>query len=75
MSGKLKKESESILGHTHIFTGYQEGIPYLRATRGAVDGIDRHHVNLYGRCDICDKEILIAKIHADAKTDKLFFKQ
>lgn len=75
MAGKLKKGNKNILGHTHTFTGYAGGTPYLTATRGAVDGIGRHHVNLYGRCDICDKEILVAKIHADAKTDKLFFKK
>lgn len=74
MSEELKKGSRSIFGHTHVFTGYQGSIPYLTASRGAVDNIDRHHVNLYGRCDICDKEILIARIHIHAGDDTLFFK-
>lgn len=74
MAGDLKKGNKKILGHTHIFTGYAGGTPYLIAKRGGVDNIDRHHVNLYGRCDVCDEEILLAKIHADANTDKLFFK-
>lgn len=74
MGKELKKGNSSVFGHTHVFTGYQGGYPYLTAKRGAVDGIDRHHVSLYGRCDICDEEILIAKIHADANTDKINFK-
>ena len=75
MSRELKKGSSSVFGHTHVFTGYQGGYPYLTAKRGAVDGINRHHVGLYGRCDICDKELLIARIHIDAETDKMYFKE
>lgn len=73
MSKELKKSNDKFLGHTHIFTGYQGSTPYVRAKRGAVDNIDRHHVNLYGVCDICNEEILLAHIHVDAKTNKLYF--
>jgi len=73
MSNALKKENESILQHTHIFTGYIGDVPYLKAKRGAVDNINRHHVKLYGRCDICDIEFLLAYIHVDAETDKIKF--
>lgn len=75
MSELLKKENKSIFGHTHIFTGYCGSIPYLKAKRGAVDNINRHHVNLYGKCDICDEEFLLAHIHIDAETDKVNFYQ
>lgn len=75
MSGELKKGNRSVFGHTHVFTGYQGSYPYLIAKRGAVDNINRHHVGLYGRCDICDKEILVAHVHVDAETDKMYFKE
>jgi hypothetical protein len=73
MSNKLLKPNRSIFGHTHTFTGYCGDNPYLKAKRGAVDNINRHHVNLYGICDTCNKEVLIAKIHIDAETDKMQF--
>jgi hypothetical protein len=68
----LKKENESIFGHTHVFTGYQGSIPYLKPKRGAIDGINRHHVSLYGLCDSCNKEFLLANVIIDGLTDKMF---
>jgi hypothetical protein len=73
MKGKLKKSSESIFKHTHVFTGHAGGVPYLYAKRGTVDAINRHHVNLYGECDICGEEIILAHINVEADTDKMWF--
>ena len=73
MKGKLKKSNEYTFKHTHVFTGYKGEVPYLKAKRGAVDAINRHHVKLYGECDICGEEILLAYIHVEADTDKMRF--
>jgi len=66
--GKLLKSSGSILKHDHVFTGYGGDIPYLKYKdgKGVIDGCGRQHIDLYGRCDICDKEIKIARIHVDS---------
>jgi hypothetical protein len=34
---KSTKENTSIFGHTHVFTGYQGSVPYLKPKKGAVD--------------------------------------
>lgn len=59
--------------HTHTFTGYGGGTPYLynKTNNGVVDGINRMHINLYCKCDTCNEEVLIAKIHCD-KDGKLY---
>jgi len=75
MSEAIRKRNKKFLGHVHVFTGYQGSYPYLTAKKGPIDNIKRHHVNLYGRCDICDKEILLAHIHIDSETDKMNFKE
>jgi hypothetical protein len=72
MSKALKRENTSIFGHTHVFTGYQGSVPYLKPKKGAVDNTGRHHVGLYGTCDVCDKEFLLAHVHIDDLTGKLF---
>jgi hypothetical protein len=38
-----------------MFTGYQGSVP-SKPKKGAVDNTGRHHVGLYGTCDVCDKE-------------------
>jgi hypothetical protein len=43
MSKALKRENTSILD-THVFTGYQGSVPYLKPKKGAVDNTGRHHV-------------------------------
>ena len=70
---KLIQTSGKLFKHDHTFTGYAEGVPYLNYKSGKpyVDGIQRGHVRLYGRCDICDQEFLVAMIHTDA-TGKLY---
>jgi hypothetical protein len=45
---------------------------YLKPKKGAVDNTGRHHVGLYGTCDVCDKEFLLAHVHIDDLTGKLF---
>lgn len=64
---KLMLTNKKTFGHTHIFTGYQGDIPYLnyKDGKGVIDGIDRQHINLYARCDVCNKEFLLARIHVD----------
>jgi hypothetical protein len=55
-----------------VFTGYQGSVPHLKPKKGAVDNTGRHHVGLYGTCDVCDKEFLLAHVHIDDLTGKLF---
>ena len=59
------KTSGSLLKHNCVFKGYASDVPYLyyKDGGGIIDGSGRQHINLYGRCDICDKEILVAKTH------------
>lgn len=65
---KLLIKQDVLFSHTHVFTGYAGGVPYLYYTSGNpyVDGINRGHINLYAKCDTCGKEILVAKIHTDS---------
>lgn len=65
---KLIQKSKSIFSHNHVFTGHGGSTPYLhyKDGGGVTDGINRQHIDLYGRCDICNKEILVAKIHIKA---------
>lgn len=37
--------------------------PYLTALSGPVDGIGRHHITLYCRCDCCGEKRVVAYIH------------
>ena len=59
--------------HTHTFTGYANSEPYLynKTNDGVIDGSDRMHINLYCKCDTCNEEVLVAKIHCD-KNSKLY---
>lgn len=63
---EIRVPQKQIFSHTHVFSGM--GTPYLyyKNGGGVVDGIGRQHINLYGKCDICNKEILVAKIHVDS---------
>lgn len=64
MSNTIKKNKS--FTHTHTFTGYCGGIPYLyNKGLGVVDGIGRMHINLYCKCDTCNEEVLVAKFHCD----------
>lgn len=36
---------------------------YFRATGGALDGIKRHHINLYCDCDRCGENVKFGNIH------------
>jgi hypothetical protein len=43
----------------HLYFYMCSGIRDLypsKAKKGAVDNTGRHHVGLYGTCDVCDKE-------------------
>lgn len=73
MNNTIKKKDTSF--HTHKFTGYGGGVPYFyyKTNSGIVDGVGRMHVELYGRCDECDKEVKIAMMHCD-KEGKLYKK-
>lgn len=70
---KLIVKLERIFGHNHTFEGYAGNSPYLyyKTNVPYVDGIQRGHVRLYGKCDICGKEVHIANIHTD-DTGKLY---
>ncbi len=67
------KRSVGIFKHNHVFTGWAGQPPYLyyKSQQPYTDGIDVGHVNLYGKCDICGKEFMVAKIHTD-KNGKLY---
>lgn len=58
MNNTLKKVKS--LFHTHTFTGYAGGVPYLYNNKndGVIDGINVMHVNLYSRCDTVEKRYL-----------------
>lgn len=60
-------ESKNVFKHDHKITGYANGHPYLyyKSNNPYVDGTNRGHVQLYGKCDICGKEVLVASIHTD----------
>jgi len=57
------------LSHNHIFEGYAGQQPYLynKTNNPLVDGIERGHIGLYGKCNICGEEILVANLHVDPK--------
>tara|TARA_R110000744_G_scaffold209224_2_gene328089 strand:- start:1 stop:234 length:234 start_codon:yes stop_codon:yes gene_type:complete len=60
----ITKKTKGLLNHNHVFIGYGRDVPYLsNEYRQFVDGIGRQHIALYGRCDICDEKILVAKMH------------
>ena len=64
---RIQKKGGS-LAHTCVFTGYSQDVPYLTYDsnhKGVIDGINRQHINLYGTCDICNKKVLVAKIHVN----------
>ena len=69
----ILKKNNKRLGHTHVFKGYGSDAPYLTYPKkgGVLDGVKNQHVDLYGRCDICDKKILVARIHVD-ENSKLY---
>lgn len=46
--------------------GWYGSYPYLEAKQGAVDGIGRHHIQLYCKCDRCGNKYHIASIHEHA---------
>ena len=59
--------TNGIFTHDHVFTGYGGDIPYLyyKPNGGVIDGCGRQHINLYGRCNICNKEVIVARTHVD----------
>lgn len=72
MENKIVIPSGSIFKHNCVITGYCSGTPYLYTKGGGyTDGVGRSHVALYGRCDICYKELRVAMFHAD-KDDKIY---
>jgi hypothetical protein len=72
MSKALKKRKH-LYFWTHTCVHRVSGIcTPSKAKKGAVDNTGRHHVGLYGTCDVCDKEILLAHVHIDDLTGKLF---
>jgi hypothetical protein len=71
MSKALKRENTSILD-THMCSQGIRDLYLSKPKKGAVDNTGRHHVGLYGTCDVCDKEFLLAHVHIDDLTGKLF---
>lgn len=65
MNGTIRKNKNFF--HTHTFTGYGTQPPYLynKTNDGVVDGTKRMHIDLYCKCDTCNEEVLVAKIHCD----------
>jgi len=65
--------SNKLFEHSHTFSGYAGGQPYLyyKTNQPVVDGIQHGHVRLYAKCDKCGKEVYVASIHTDAE-GKLF---
>jgi len=65
MNNTIKKKKD--LFHTHTFNGYAGDVPYLynKTNEGVIDGIKRMHINLYCKCDTCDEEVIVAKLHCD----------
>ena len=61
-------KSKKLFQHNHVITGYAGGQPYLyyKSNNPYTDGINRGHVRLYGKCDICGEEIMVASIHTDS---------
>lgn len=67
---KIIIPNKHFLKHNCVISGI--GTPYLyNKGGGVIDGIGRQHINLYGKCDICNKEILVAIIHAN-KNGKIY---
>lgn len=50
------------LGH-QFPVGWGGGLPYLSQRGGAIDGIDRFHIDLIAACPRCNTEYVIAKTH------------
>ena len=50
----------------HVITGYGGCIPYLRPAPNWAnsDGLNIYHIPLYGRCDECGQDILVAMMHS-----------
>lgn len=57
--------NKSYFKHDCRTTGYGDGTPYFyyKPFGGVVDGIGRMHINLYFKCDVCGKEVLVGKTH------------
>lgn len=66
MSNQIIIPSKRFFKHDHVIDSLGHRTPYLYIKHtGVVDGIGRQHVNLYGRCDICNKEIIVARLHVN----------
>lgn len=51
--------------HVHVIEGIGYPFLYYKDGGGVTDGIGRQHITLYGKCDVCNKEIRVANIHVD----------
>lgn len=60
---KAKKSLWCRIFGCHVPTGYGE---YFRVELGAVDGINRHHARIVGRCDNCDSPVTMGSFHTHA---------
>lgn len=71
MNNKIIVPQKGFFKHDHVILGL--GTPYLyyKDKGGVTDGIGRQHIALYGKCEICNKEVRVAMIHVD-KTGKLY---
>lgn len=49
-----------ISGTYYPLSGYTR---YFQANAGAVDGIRRHHIQLYTECDRCGEKFHVGNIH------------
>jgi hypothetical protein len=58
MSKALKRKHLYFWTHTCVHR--VSGICISKPKKGAVDNTGRHHVGLYGTCDVCDKEFFIS---------------
>ena len=58
----------SLFGHLPAFGyGHQEGAGYFEVVAAGVDGINRHHADLYCNCERCGERYRVGKIHIPNK--------
>jgi hypothetical protein len=60
MSKAPKKKTPLFLDIHMRSQGIRDLYPYLKPPERRCDNTGRHHVGLYGTCDVCDKEFFIS---------------
>ena len=54
-----------LFGHK-LSPGYAGHPPYLRPMSYALDGLNTLHWSLYGACERCGEEYVLARLHSDS---------